>query len=147
MSYDDFFKDFMQDIYARSAADRDFSEVVFTERVCDFLVEQAVLENHTAASYKKKTLGIRVDAYDYSDESDMLTLIVTNFHNEPASLTQTLITRVFKRAVKFFAKALDSSFYKSLDESDPGFNLARDINAFCSSKKLRKTRFVLLSNA
>lgn len=147
MSYEVFFKDFMQDIYARSAAESDFSEVVFTERVCDFLVEQAVLENYTAARYKKKTLGIRVDAYHYSDESDMLTLIVTDFYNEPVSLTKTIMTKVFKRAVKFFAKGIDSSFYKSLDESDPGFNLARDINAFCSSKKLRKIRFILLSNA
>ncbi len=47
----------MQDIYARSAAESDFSEVVFTERVCDFLVEQAVLENYTAASYKRKLWG------------------------------------------------------------------------------------------
>ncbi len=147
MSYDDFFKDFMQDIYARSAAESDFSEVVFTERVCDFLVEQAVLENYTAASYKKKALGIRVDAYDYSDESNMLTLIVTDFYNKPASLTKTLMTKVFKRAMKFFTKGLDSSFHKSLDESDPGFSLARDINTFCSSKKLRRIRFILLSNA
>jgi AIPR protein/Abortive infection phage resistance protein N-terminal domain len=147
MSYEDFFKDYMQDIYARSAAESDFSEVVFTERVCDFLVEQAVLENFTVSIYKKKTLGIRVDASDYSEESDVLTLIVTDFYNKPASLTKTIISTVFKRVVKFFAKGLDISFYRSLDESDPGFSLARDINAFCSCKKLRRIRFILLSNA
>ena len=57
MSYEEFFRDFMQDIYARSEAESDFSEVVFTERICDFLVEQAVLENYTVASYKKKIFG------------------------------------------------------------------------------------------
>lgn len=145
MKYEEFYKDFMQDIYARSEAERDFSEVVFTERVCDFLVEQAVLENYTSASYKKKTIGIRVDAYDYSEESDFLTLVVTDFHDEPDSLTKTLIASVFKRAVKFFEKSLDYSFHQSLDESDPGFSLAREINL--SSGKLRKVRFVLLSNA
>lgn len=147
MSYEEFYKDYMQDIYARSEAESDFSEVVFTERVCDFLVDQAVLENYTAASYKKTPLGIRVDAYDYSEESDTLALIITDFHIKPDSLTRTLITTVFKRVKKFFKKSQDISFYQSLDESDPGFGLARDINVCCSLGKLRKVRFILLSNA
>lgn len=137
----------MQDIYARSEAESDFSEVIFTERVCDFLVDQAVLEDYTVASYKKTPLGIRVDAYDYSEESDALTIIVTDFHNEPDSLTKTLISTVFKRVIKFFEKSLNSSFYESLDESDLGFSLARDINVSCSLGKLRKLQFILLSNA
>jgi len=147
MSYEEFFKDFMQDIYARSEAESDFSEVVFTEKVCDFLVEQAVLENYTVASYKKKSLGIRVDAYDYSEESDTLTLIITDFHYEPDSLTRTLISKIFKRVTKFFEKSIDISFYKALDESDPGFSLAAEIHTFCASEKIRKLRFILISNA
>ncbi len=146
MSYEAFYKDYMQDIYARSEAESDFSEVVFTERVCDFLVDQAVLENYTAASYKKTPLGIRVDAYDYSVESDALSLIITDFHIKPESLTRTLITKVFKRVIKFFEKSLEGSFYQSLDESDPGFGLARDIYTSSSVGKLRKLRFILLSN-
>ena len=71
--------------------------------------------------------------------------MVTNFYDKPDSLTRTLITSVFKRAVKFFEKSLDNSFHKSLDESDPGFSLAREINV--SSEKIRKVRFILLSNA
>jgi hypothetical protein len=145
MSYEEFFNDFMQDIYARSEAESDFSEVVFTERVCDFLVDQAILENYTTASYKKKSMGIRVDAYDYSEETDLLTLIITDFHNEPASLTKTLSNASFKRVEKFFAKSLDKSFHQSLDESDLGYGLARDINV--SAGRIRKVRFILVSNA
>ncbi|MFP7754563.1 AIPR family protein [Thermodesulfobacteriota bacterium B35] len=145
MSYEEFFNDFMQDIYARSKAESDFSEVIFTERVCDFLVDQAVLENYTATSYKKKTRGIKIDAYDYSDETDALTLIVTDFRHQPSSLTKTDIQSGFRRVIKFFEKSLECSFYKSLDESDPGYSLARDINVY--SRKIRKVHFVLLSNA
>ena len=76
-----------------------------------------------------------------------LTLVITDFHTKPNSLTRTLITTVFKRVKKFFKKSQGHSFYQSLDESDPGFGLARDINACCLSSKLRKVRFVLLSNA
>lgn len=147
MSYQEFFQDYMQDIYARSEAESDFSEVVFTERVCDFLVDQAVLENYTTASYKKTGLGVRVDAYDLSEDSDTLTIIVTSFYNKPESLTKTVINTVFKRAIKFFEKNLSDSFYRSLDESDQGYSLARDIYLTCSAGNLRKLRFILISNA
>ncbi|MBI9091107.1 MAG: AIPR family protein [Desulfobacterium sp.] len=145
MMYEEFFKDFMQDIYARSESKNDFSEVIFTERVCDFLVEQAVLENYTPVSYKKKTMGLKVDAYNSSENFDTLILLVTDFHNKPGSLTKTLVGAVFNRAMKFFEKSLDKSFYQSLDESDCGFSLAREINV--SSKNLRKVQIILLSNA
>ena len=147
MSYQEFFQDYMQDIYARSEAESDFYEVVFTERVCDFLVDQAVLENYTAASYKKTGMGIRVDAYDFSDDADTLTLIVANFHNQPESLTKTAINTVFKRGIKFFEKSQSDSFYRSLDESDLGYGLARDICLTCKAGNLRKLRFILISNA
>jgi hypothetical protein len=147
MSYQEFFQDYMQDIYARSEAESDFSEVVFTERVCDFLVDQAVLENYTSATYKKTGMGIRVDAYDFSEESDALTLIVTSFHHEPGSLTRTLMNTVFKRVTKFFEKSQNRSFFKSLDETDQGYGLARDIYLAGSGGNLRKLRFILISNA
>ena len=40
----DFYNEFMQEIYARSGAEGDFNEAVFTERMCEFLVEQANIE-------------------------------------------------------------------------------------------------------
>ena len=144
MNYEDYFKEFMQDIYTRSEAESDFSEVIFTERISDFLVDQAVLENYTAISFKRKTLGIKVDGYDLSEEGDVLTLIVTEFNVEPKSLTRSDITRTIKRIVKYFKKCLEESFYQSLDESDPGFSLSREI--CLAAPNLRKIRFVLLSN-
>lgn len=145
MTYEEFYHDCMQDIYARSEAESDFTEAIFTEKVCDFLVEQAVLENYTSAFYKKSTIGIRVDAYDFSEETGILTLIVTDFNYKPDSLTQTAINAIKKRGVKFFEKSLDRKFYQALEESDPGYKLARDISTF--STKIQKVRFILLSSS
>jgi hypothetical protein len=36
MSFADYYQDFMQDIYARSDAEQDFTESIFTERVCEY---------------------------------------------------------------------------------------------------------------
>jgi len=145
MTYEEFYHDCIQDIYASSEAKSDFTEAIFTEKVCDFLVEQAVLENYTSAFYKKSTIGIRVDAYDFSEETGILTLIVTDFNYKPDSLTQTAINTIKKRGIKFFEKSLDRKFHQALEESDPGYKLARDINTFSNS--IRKVRFILLSSS
>ena len=104
MTYEEYYTDYMQNIFAKSEAEHDFYEVVFTEKICDFLVEQAILENYTITSYKKKSTGIRVDAYDYSDESGTLYIIITDYSPIPNTLTQTNINASFNRAIKFFSK-------------------------------------------
>ena len=74
-----YYTDFMQEIYARSGAESDFNETVFTERLCDFLVDQATIENFSYVGYKKVSKGIRVDAWDFNKETELLTLIITDF--------------------------------------------------------------------
>ena len=44
VSIDSYYTEFMQDIHARSGAGQNFTETVFTERMCDFLVDQAIVE-------------------------------------------------------------------------------------------------------
>ncbi len=144
MTYEEFFHDYMQSIYSSSEAQSNYKEVQFTERVCDFLVDQAIIENYAAVSYKKTTTGIRVDAYDYSETGE-LTLIISDYRLEPETLTTTDIERNFKRIIKFFTKSLDHTFHQGLDESDQGFNIAREI--YTDSSDIRKIKFILVSNA
>lgn len=54
MTKEEFFQDFMQDIYARAEAGSQFNEPVFVECMCDFLVDQAVLDEFALISYKKR---------------------------------------------------------------------------------------------
>ena len=144
MTYEEFFHDYMQSIYSSSEAQNNYKEVQFTERVCDFLVDQAIIENYAAVSYKKTTTGVRVDAYDYSETGE-LTLIISDYRLQPETLTATDIEKNFKRVIKFFTKSLDHTFHQGLDESDQGFNVAREIYTYSSD--IRKIKFILVSNA
>jgi hypothetical protein len=145
MTHEEFFHDFMQDIYARAEAGSQFNEPVFVERMCDFLVEQAVLEEPTLVSYKKETGRLKLDAWEYIANNGNLTLIVSEFREQLEILTQTAADKVFKRATRFFEKSLDQRFYSSLEESDPAWSLANGI--FKIQADITKVRIIILTNA
>lgn len=147
MDIQDYYIDFMQDIYAVSDSDSNFNESVFTERICDFLVDQQAIENYAYVGYKKLSKGIRVDAWNFNHETGALDLIITDFrfNNDLESLTQTDTRKLFKRLERFFTESLDIRFHQALEESTPGFELAREIYEKCTN--ISKIRFYLISNA
>jgi len=145
MTLDEFFQGVMQDIYAGAEAGSQFNEPVFVERMCDFLVEQAVLDEFTLISYKKETAGIKVDAWEYVADNGVLTLIVSDFREKMETLTKTAAEKIFKRATRFFKKSLDQRFYASLEESDPAWSLANGICTIQAS--ITKVRIIILTNA
>jgi hypothetical protein len=147
MNITEFHLEFMQEIIARSGAQNDFNETVFTERLCDFLVEQAVIENYTYIGYKKMGRGIRLDAWDFNDETGTLNLLVTDFRfsNKLETLSNTDMTKSFKRAIKFFTESLDIKFHPALEESTPGYELASLI--YDKASMIYKVQVFLLSNA
>ncbi|MBW1673100.1 MAG: AIPR family protein [Deltaproteobacteria bacterium] len=149
MDIEEYYTEFMQDIYARSGAEEDTNIFVFTERMCELLMEQGVIEDFKSIGYKKSSQGIRVDASDYNPETEVLSLFVTDFrfdHNL-GSLSQTDITKHFKRAEKFFTSSLEPRFHQSLEESAEGFELAREIYEKEKSSNISRIQFYLLTNA
>jgi hypothetical protein len=79
MNIVEYHAEFMQDIIARSGAANDFNEASFTERICEFLVEQAIVGDYTYIGYKKSSKGIRLDAWDFNEVTEFLNLFVTDF--------------------------------------------------------------------
>jgi hypothetical protein len=77
MTINDYYAEFMQDIHARAGAEQNFTEIEFTERMCDFLVDQATIENYTYTGYRNSPRGIRADAWDYNDDAEILSLFIT----------------------------------------------------------------------
>ncbi len=147
MNITDYYEEFMQDIVSRSGSSKDFHESTFTERLCEFLVEQAIIENFTYAGYKKTVKGIRVDAWDFNNETEALSLFVTDFRfsSNLETLSNTDVMKSFKRVIKFFTESLNVKFHPSLEESAPGYELARTI--YDKLKSISKIHFFLLSNA
>jgi hypothetical protein len=147
LNLDNYYEGFMQDIYARAGSEGDFLETVFTERLCDFLVEQAALEDYSYTGYKHSTRGMRLDAWDINDEAGTLALIVTDFRvsNKVESLTQSDIGKSFSRVEKFFRESIHSRLHQALEESAPAFETA--LRIYNESTELRRIKFILLSNA
>ena len=147
MTLDEYYAAFMQDIYARSEAEDDFHEYIFTERMCEFLVDHATLENYEVVAYKKNTKGLKVDAWNLDEDTGNLDLLVADFRVEktPQPLSKTDATRFLKRAERFFTESLSEQFYQLLEETTSGYELARTICKKSSS--ISRVRFFLLSNA
>ncbi len=146
MNLFDYYTEFMQDIYARSGAENNFSEAVFTERICDFLVDQAVIENYTYVGYRNSPRGIRVDAWEYDDNTEILNLFVTEYRVSAVleTLSKTDVMKIIKRVEKFFIESLTYNFILALEESTPGYDLAREI--FDKSSSISRIQIILLTN-
>lgn len=145
MTHEEFFQDFMQDIYAEAEAGSHFNEPIFVETMCSFLSEQAVLEDYSLVSYKKTASGMKVDAWEYIEDSGSLTLIVSDFRETLETLPPALAAKTFKRATKFFEKSLGRSFHVGIEESDPAWSLAREI--YQLRDNITRLRIIILSNA
>lgn len=127
MSLELFYTNFMQEIYSEAEIGSKFNESVFVEKVSDYLVEQAVIENYSICSYKKDSLGIKLDAWHQNNESGILTLIVSHYKDTCETLTTSIATQLARRAVRFFEKSLESNFYQTMEETDLAYSLVRDI--------------------
>ena len=129
MTDSEFYENFMQDIYARAGAEKNFGEEVFTEVLCEFLVEQAVIETYDLAFYKKTQQGIRVDAWAFNKDKQTLSLFISDFNASPdiETLAQADVSKLFKRVEKFFQKSTTAKFYRDLEEALPIFGVVNDI--------------------
>jgi hypothetical protein len=149
MDINDYYKEFIQNIYARSGAEQNFTEAIFTEQLCDFLVDQAIIQNFTYSGYKNSPRGIRVDAWDFNEDTEDLYLFITDFrhNNDLETLSNTEVHRNFRRLEKFFNESLEFNFHFSLEESSPGYELARELYELNQLKNISSIHFFLLTNA
>jgi hypothetical protein len=142
----DFYKDFMQDVYSEAIAGEDFREEVFIDMMCANLEEMGVISGYDTSKFQRDVAGLRLDAWFYDETSQELFLFVGEFNSSdiPQSLTKSQIEKIFKRAERFFERSLEEKFYRSLDESDPGYEVSYEI--FYKQNVIRKVRLFLLSN-
>jgi len=144
----EFFSQYMSDIQATAGSEEDFCEVQFTEEMCNFLVQEAVINDFDSVFYKKTQQGIRIDAWNFDKSKRELSLFISDYthDNELRTLTQSEAEKLFKRAIRFFNKAITEKFYQQeIDESDPAYGVARDIAE--NTDLISKIQFYLLSNA
>ncbi len=143
-SIKDFFNQHLQEVYSYSDSSTGFDETVFVELMCEMLVDEAVLENYIPVSFKKDRLGLRVDAYDYSEENGILTLIISKFSNEYGVLNQSEVSKLFKRLEKLYVNSLDLNFLSNIEETELAYGLIKQINN--RYEAITGIKFIIISN-
>ncbi|MBN1971835.1 MAG: AIPR family protein [Candidatus Delongbacteria bacterium] len=145
MTYEEFYEEFMQSILA----EENFSESIFTKQMLDFLVEEAIIDEFTYNDipFKHTTKGLRVDAWNYQEESGVLYLFITDFKfdNKINVLTHTQSKQIFGRLEKFFKESFKKKFVESLEESSTGFEISDFI--LRNEKEITELRAILLTNS
>lgn len=144
ISLEQFLHDFRQEVLANAETDADFVVAEFTQTVADELVESGAADGFDACFFKSPSGGMRVDGFWFNDST--LDLFITDFADRESlqSLTQTEVGQIFRRAEGFFTTASTKDFYMNLEETSPGYGLAREI----ADRRgiLSKVNFYLISD-
>jgi hypothetical protein len=145
--FDEFYKEFFQEIHAGADAGGRYAEDAFFELFTSYLIDSGELDTADRAQYLGAR-GVRIDGYggDPAIMGGVLSLIIADFHQsqEVETLVATEMDAIFKRALNFVTKSLDREFREGLEETSPGFGLADLIATRWSDTQ--KVRIFLISN-
>ncbi|VFQ42972.1 AIPR family protein [Desulfoluna butyratoxydans] len=149
MTEEEFYVDFTQDIVARSGTEENFKRSIYIEYMCSFLENEGYINGYDITEHKI-SIGRNsqaVDAWSFDDERSCLTLILADYRVSDTieSLTKTHIANEFKRLRNFFKAAINPSFSKTIEESNPVTELAWLIGK--SKNETEKIHLILVSNA
>ncbi len=149
LSIEDYYNEFMQEVYAKAGAESDFYKSVFTDLMCGYLESQDIItDGFQNIGFKKETKGIYADAWSYNENFERLDLIISDYKDdaEVCSIANSDVDRNFKRVERFYTNSLSTAFYQSLEESNDAFEIALNI---CSTEifPISSIRFILLTNA
>jgi hypothetical protein len=143
MNLEEYYHDFLCDLeYEREG----FREEVFTRKMCDFLVEQAVIEKYEYAGFHKTAKGIKVSAWDYNEDRSELLMILSDFRNssEIEKIAKKEIENNFKRLERFLESCLSKSFCDKQEESSPVYDLILTVNN--NAQDISVVKFLLLTD-
>jgi hypothetical protein len=146
--FEQFVECFHQDVIVQSqdTDNESFKEEQFTELMLLYLADISEVDNFEICSHQGR--GIKVNAYNFSNESDsqegiFLDLFVSLYSGDvpPQTISKTDLQTQFKRLKTFFNNAITHN-YTNLEESSPAFDLADRIHQL-KDNILRVRLFVL----
>ena len=146
ITLEEFNSDFIQSVFSTAEGSGLMKSQAFFENICEWLISSGdISKDYQFAEYLKT--GIEISGFDYDDERELLTLLVNQFYQDEEIHTinlNTINTKV-KRLVKFFNKCI-GKYYLEMEETDEAFTVAFNIYDYYLRNKIRKIRFVILTN-
>ena len=140
----EFFHDFRQHLFSSAEAREDFLETEFALCISRELDESGAIEGFEPCHYKAPR-GMRVDGYWFNDDDISLDIFIVDFSNRENldPLTSTDVKTLFRRAENFFTASAEKQLFDGLEETSPGYGLAKDISV--RKRSVSKINFYLFS--
>ena len=145
------YRDLLDQVGAGANAGGMVAQTAFTQFFCEFLTDpdRAHFINDLTPVYLKKLWKsgyVRVDAYNFDEQTHDLTLVVSEFScaAEPESIGQEDVKKLFKQARRFFRACGVLEFVQGLEDSEgvmPLVFLIRDNRMLIS-----RVRYILMTN-
>ena len=131
----------LADINAELTADSAF------EYFCDYLIKAEVIATADRCFFERQ--GLRIDGYGGNPLEDdaTLNLIVLDFCDDKEkiiSINRTEVDLIYKRAVNFISKSLNSTFREELDVSSGEFQLSDLIST--TWDQIQKIKIIFITN-
>jgi len=144
--YEEFYNDFMQEIYVASDVGEDFKENQFFTKSMEYIVEEGVVEDYYHLPFRHKNLGMKVDGYFYIEDREILTIFICDFNDDYLlkTLTQSDIETSIRRVTKFINQAIYKKLYIDLEETSPGYEIAYFL--YRNKHRYKSINIVLISN-
>jgi len=143
-SIEEFFYEFRQENLAGAEANKAFLESEFFVSVAKELEDSGVIDGFDECHYKAPR-GMKVDGYWFKEDEPVIDLFIVDFSNREnlESLTKTEVNNIFKKLENFFVSSATKNLHESLEETSPGYGLARDVSA--KRQLIAKVNFYLFS--
>jgi len=144
--YEEFYDDFMQEIYVASDVGEDFKENQFFTKSMEYIVEEGVVEDYYHLPFRHKSLGIKVDGYFYIEDREILTIFICDFNDDYVlkTLIQSDIETSIRRVTKFINQAIYKKLYRDLEETSPGYEIAYFL--YSNKHRYKFINIILVSN-
>ena len=125
-SVEEFYNDFMQQIYTSSDVGEDYRESQFFEKSMEYLLEEGVVGEYTSSYYKKKNIGLKINGYGYIEDREILNIFICDFHDDYTlkPLIQSEIEANVRRVIKFITHSISNELYKKIEPTSTGYPVA-----------------------
>ena len=144
-SLQNFSIDFHENIASEAQASEQLREHVFIESTGEILSEYGEVDDCIWCSYQNR--GVKVDAYHYDYEFNVLTLIVSEWMDisdvSKAKVNNTTVNTAFKRCQTFFEKCL-SGFHGRIEIANEAHELASLI--YDCKDLIREVKIILITD-
>ncbi len=143
---EEFYDDFIQQIYTSADVGEDFKESQFFEKSMEYLIDDGTVEDYTYLPFRHKSLGMKIDGYEFIEDREVLNLFICDFEDdyELKTLTKSEIEINIKRLTKFFNYSIEKHFYDELEDTSPGYAISYFL--YHNQSRFKSINIILISN-